>query len=114
MEKDPSADVSKFTVKEFFNLLASKKKEAVSVWENYLDYFALGLQNIILGIDPNGVVIGGEISRYPEFLIDALRDRMFSKNGFDEKDDVKIMASRLGMDATILGASLLPIQKIFA
>ena len=74
---------------------------------------AVGIRNLILAFDPQTVVLGGELSRYGEYILEPLKERVYDRNSFDDKEDVKIVCSRIGMDASILGASLIPIQKLF-
>ncbi|MBM7685024.1 putative NBD/HSP70 family sugar kinase [Defluviitalea raffinosedens] len=100
------------TLKEFFEALKRNQPEARAVWEEYLNYLAVGIQNIILILDPHYIVIGGEISRYDEIL-EPLKEKVFIENTFYSKQDIKIMTSTLKGNASLLGASLLPLQKLF-
>ncbi|MBZ4666904.1 MAG: hypothetical protein PWP07_144 [Epulopiscium sp.] len=100
------------TLKEFFEALKRNQTEARAVWEEYLNYLAVGIQNIILILDPHYIVIGGEISRYDEIL-EPLKEKVFIENTFYSKQDIKIMTSTLKGNASLLGASLLPLQKLF-
>jgi predicted NBD/HSP70 family sugar kinase len=100
-------------IQEFFDRLLSKEKLAEKVWDEYLEYLASGIQNIILILDPHYVVIGGEISDYEELLIEPLREKVFTKNSFFCREDIKILVSKLKGNSSILGASMLPLQKLF-
>jgi predicted NBD/HSP70 family sugar kinase len=82
----------------------------MGVWNQYLDYFAIGIQNIMLGLDPQAIFIGGEIDTFGDLLIEPLKERVFTTEAFEGSGDVLIAASRLGSRATLLGAALLPIQ----
>jgi predicted NBD/HSP70 family sugar kinase len=105
--KKPAA----FGISDFLNLLQSNDPIAKSVWDEYLDYFALGIQNIMLGLDPQLILIGGEIGQFGDLLIEPLIQRVFKPKGFDEAGDVLITVSRLGTRAPTLGAALLPILE---
>lgn len=100
-------------LKDFLVLLQNHDILAQQVWDSYLDYLAIGIQNIILVLDPHYVIIGGEISQFEDMLLEPLKEKIFIKNSFYGRDDIKILLSKLKEDSSILGASLLPLQKLF-
>jgi predicted NBD/HSP70 family sugar kinase len=106
-----SNDMTGFRISGFLQLLKSGDQIAQNVWKEYLDYFALGIQNIMLGLDPQMILIGGEIAQFGDLLIEPLKERVFTPTGFEEAGDVLIAASRLGTRAPSLGAALLPILE---
>lgn len=110
-EASGSNELSDFRISDFLKLLESEDATAKNVWNKYLDYFALGIRNIILGLDPQLILIGGEIGQFGDLFIEPLIKRVFNPKGFDEAGDVLITVSRLGTRAPVLGAALLPIQE---
>lgn len=100
-------------IHEFFERLQIKERNAEEAWEEYLEYLASGIQNIILILDPHYIVIGGEISNYEELLIEPLKEKIFIKNSFFCREDIRIFVSKLKENSTILGASMLPLNKLF-
>ena len=102
------------SIKDFFALLAKYEREAVEVFDEYLDHLAAGIQNIILIQDPHYVIIGGILSLFEEFFLEPLQEKVFVENSFYTRSDVQIMCSTLKKDASILGASLLPLERIFS
>ena len=98
----------------FFALLQQRDPAAVEVFDEYLDYLAIGIRNIILIQDPHYVVIGGVISSFEEFFLKPLHEKVFIDNNFYTSDDLKVIWSTLKQDGYILGASLLPLDKIFS
>lgn len=100
-------------IREFFDKIECKEKLATQVLDRYTDYLALGIQNIALILDPHYVVIGGELSEYSHFFLESLRDKVFVENSFYNREDFKIITSILKQNSSILGASLLPLQKLF-
>lgn len=100
-----------YSIPVFMETLKSGEKTAQSIWDEYLSYFALGIQNIMLGLDPQTILIGGEIAQFGDELIEPLKERVFTPRGFDEAGDILISASRLGPAAPALGAAILPIQE---
>jgi predicted NBD/HSP70 family sugar kinase len=96
-------------IENFISLVNSGELSAVKTWDEYLDYLAMGVENIILGIDPGAVVIGGEIAKLNDLLVTPLRERVFIANNFDTVDDITIGVSILGSAAPITGAAMLPV-----
>ncbi|HEY1406113.1 MAG TPA: ROK family protein, partial [Spirochaetota bacterium] len=97
------------SIEKFISLVNSGDRTAVKTWDQYLDYLAMGVENIILGIDPGAVIIGGELARLGDLLANPLRERVFIANNFDTVDDITISTSLLGSDAPITGAAMLPV-----
>jgi predicted NBD/HSP70 family sugar kinase len=102
------------SVKDFFAALKRYDPAAVEIFDKYLEYLALGIQNIILIQDPHYVIIGGVISPFEEIFLESLQEKVFVENSFYDRNDVQIICSTLKEDASILGASLLPFEKIFS
>lgn len=101
---------SGYSISDMINSIKASDTTALGVWNEYLDYFAIGIQNIMLGLDPQAIFIGGEIDSFGDLLIEPLKERVFTPRAFEDSGDVLIAASRLGTRATLLGAALLPIQ----
>ncbi|NOY09701.1 MAG: ROK family transcriptional regulator [Spirochaetes bacterium] len=99
--------------KQFLEKLKSRNPDAVEIWDKYLDYLALGINNIILSFDPHYIIIGGEISEFNSMLIEPLQERIFKNNSFYGRSDLQILLSHLRKDASLIGAALLPFQKLF-
>ena len=102
------------SVKDFFELLKKQERAALEVFDEYLDHLATGIQNIILIQDPHYVIIGGTLSRFETFFLEPLQEKVFVENSFYDRTDVRIICSTLKEDASILGASLLPLERIFS
>jgi len=111
-EYNKRTNKSTTSLQDIFEALRNDDANAKAVWEEYLNYLAVGIQNIILILDPHYIVIGGEISQYEEIL-EHLKEKVFIKNNFYNENDIKIMTSTLKGNASILGASLLPLQDLF-
>jgi predicted NBD/HSP70 family sugar kinase len=102
------------SVDEFFACLKKYDRTAEEAFDEYLDNLAAGIQNIILIQDPHYIIIGGKLSLFEEFFLEALQEKVFVTNDFYSQADVKIMCSSLKEDASILGASLLPFERLFS
>ena len=60
------------------------------------------------------MVLGGEVSDFSEYYLEDLKEKVFVQNSFYDSNDLKIFTSKLKNDASILGAALLPLQKLFS
>ena len=102
------------TLKEFFSKIEQKENLAMVELEKYICYLAIGIQNIVLILDPHYVVIGGEISDFSEYYLKDLKEKIFVENSFYDDTSLKIFTSKLKRDSSILGAALMPFQKLFS
>ncbi|HEY5562830.1 MAG TPA: ROK family transcriptional regulator [Clostridiaceae bacterium] len=100
-------------LEDYFKALDMGDLFAKITWNTYMDYLATGIDNIIMGIDPHYIVIGGVITKHQEELLQGIKDRIFKENSFYNKEDIKIFSSKLGEYASIMGAALMPLQNLF-
>ena len=105
---------SVYSIDEVFDLVKAGDKHAADALNRYIDYLAIGIQNIILLLDTDYVVLGGEITKYKEQFNEILKAKVFVPNNFYKNADTKLLFSKLEKDASILGASLLPVQTLFS
>lgn len=99
-------------LREFFEKTKEDLK-AKEILDNYLGYLAEGIKNIILMLDPENIILGGEICNFKTLIEDNLKDKTFKENSFYAEKDCKINFSDLNENASIFGAALLPMKKIF-
>jgi len=99
--------------REFLTRLEEGDPLCHEIWEKYLDDLAVGVSSLLLCYDPHYLVIGGEISMFGDRLLEPLRQRVFARNCFYKVGDLEILLSTLEERAAILGAALLPFQKLF-
>lgn len=91
----------------------ARDEDAQFVVKKYLYNISLGIQNILLAIDPKQIIIGGELAKYSEHLITELRNFVFSQAVFHNEQDVEINFSTLYTDSSILGAAITPYKQLF-
>ncbi len=99
-------------LKDFMEMSKNNLK-AKSILNNYLDFLAEGIKNIILTLDPEGIIIDGEISAYKDLIDGDLKNKIFEENNFYDKKDCQVSFSNLEGNAAILGATLIPMKKLF-
>ncbi|MBV7272025.1 ROK family transcriptional regulator [Clostridiaceae bacterium UIB06] len=98
---------------DYFLRLAEDNDKAKEILDEYLEYLAEGIKNIILMLDPRNIIIGGEISYYKTLIEKDLKSKVFEENNFYDEEECKISFSELQGNASILGATLLPMEKLF-
>lgn len=99
-------------LKEFFEKTKHDLK-AKEILDNYLGYLAEGIKSIILMFDPENIVLGGEICNFKSLIEENLKNKIFEENSFYTEKDCKIIFSDLNENASIFGATLLPMKELF-
>lgn len=100
------------SLREFFQMSKDDLK-AKEILNNYLDYLAEGIKSIILMLDPENIILGGEICNYKNLIETELKNKIFEENSFYSEKDCRILFSDLNENASIFGAALLPMKKLF-
>ncbi|AFM40076.1 transcriptional regulator/sugar kinase [Desulfosporosinus acidiphilus SJ4] len=100
-------------ISAIFEKIRRKEASALEVFDKYLDYLAIGIQNIILFLDPDYLILGGNITTYKDLYFEDLLNRVFKPDSLFKTNETKISFSKLEEDASILGASLLPLLSFF-
>ena len=106
-----NGDLEKVNGKTAFDAIRLNDKAGIEVVDQYCDYVACGVINLINVFQPTVVCIGGGVSKEGDVLISRINkhlDERFSKN-IDKQSIVK--AAVLGNDAGIIGAAML--DKIY-
>ena len=77
---------------------------------NYVEYLALGLSNLINILEPDCIILGGGYARYSYLLTEDLKKKVLNSNYlFNTRKDIIIEPAVLQNDAGIIGASMLTI-----
>jgi len=77
------------------------------VFDDYVQYLAIGINIIISFIDPSMIVLGGGVSRAGSFLLDKVRAKLPEFIFFKTLPYADIELAKLGNEAGIIGAALL-------
>jgi len=88
--------------KELFEMVAKGNKKALDVWEETGFYLGIGITNIINTLNPDIIVIGGQIANAWPYFNKKIKKTVKERALFD----CKIVKKEL-KDAGILGAALL-------
>ncbi|MBW2983762.1 ROK family protein [Candidatus Woesearchaeota archaeon] len=93
--------------RELFELAEQRNKKALKLWQDTGFYLGVAVANFANIFDPDAIVIGGNIAKAWKFfskeMNTTIKKRALVKN-------VKVIRSKLGEDAGILGAASLCIS----
>ncbi|AZS17091.1 ROK family protein [Paenibacillus lutimineralis] len=90
-----------------FAFAQSGNEAAIHVLEQYTRYIATGLANMVHIFNPEGIVIGGAITRQGDFLLNPVRDQLSQQllPVFRERaEEIEVVAASLGDNGGVVGA----------
>ena len=95
---------------------AARAGDAVAseVWDETIEYLALGVGNVISAFAPEAVVLGGGVSTAGEQLLEPLRRRVNESVKIAPVEEVRIVQAALGGDSGVYGALILGRQALAA
>ncbi|HYE81956.1 MAG TPA: ROK family transcriptional regulator [Clostridia bacterium] len=103
-----AASLEQVFSEESFNTPAVQ--EAV---EKYIDCLFIGIENIILALNPEYVIIGGELGKYEKEMLELINRSNHMKSSFVEYEGTKVVFSALEDKGPLIGAALLPFEELF-
>ncbi|WP_314585649.1 ROK family protein [Paenibacillus terrigena] len=82
---------------------------ALEIIDNYSEFIAVGLANLLNIFNPSAMIIGGAITAQGEFLFDRIRSAVNNKvmQVYRDSETVPIVPAQLGDHAGIVGAARL-------
>ncbi len=86
-------------------MIQAQQPAVVSIFQQQLDYLACGIETVVNTIDPDLVILGGEIARLGATLSQGVQCRLARP--------LTILTSTLGNDAALIGAARLALEKRF-
>lgn len=104
-------DINHVNGKTSFDAMRAGDKTAKAVVDEYLHAVATGIADIINLLQPEVLCIGGGISKEGDYILLPVREYLKTEV-FTRKSDstTKVVMAKLGNDAGILGAAMLPKQ----
>jgi len=96
---------------EEFEFFYNKNDEiAEKVLKEYLNILGVGISNLTMLLDPNSVVLGGDINNLLKYQIDILKEIVYKDNLFTNESNCKISVTNF-KESYLLGAAMLPIEE---
>ncbi|MFV0550549.1 MAG: ROK family protein [Anaerorhabdus sp.] len=87
-----------------FNEVQNGNAQVIQCVNEWIDDIAIGLVSLIHIFNPSCILIGGGVSSQEEFLINPLREKVFSLVMPRFKDNLELKQARLKNNAGIIGA----------
>lgn len=100
-------EIEKLTSFKMIEIVESKEKEEQvnKIIDEYIEYLALGIINLINIFEPNSICIGGSFAYYESIFMNKLIKKV--KNNFEDRDLPDLLIAKYANDAGIIGASML-------
>ncbi len=93
------------TVADILRLLEGRNARAAAAVEEHGRWVAIGLAGLINVLDPEVIVLGGLLGRLLPVYDEAMRRELGTRRFRGVERSTEIVASRLGADATLIGAA---------
>jgi len=77
-------------------------------------YLGIGLTNIIHILNPKRIIVGGGVANANHFVLDSARETIQNRCLSESAKQTEILLSKLGEDATAIGAVTLILQELFS
>jgi glucokinase len=85
---------------------------AAEIWDETINYLAIGIGDIISILAPEAVILGGGVSTAGEQLLEPLRRQVQSRVKMLRVEKIRILQAELGGDSGIHGALILGQRAI--
>ncbi|SFC28759.1 ROK family transcriptional regulator [Clostridium uliginosum] len=95
---------------EFEEKYNQNDKVAQKILNEYLKVLSLGISNLIMILDPNSIVIGGDINNLLNDKIDILKKNIYKDNLFTDENSCNISIASF-KESYLLGAAMMPIEE---
>lgn len=100
------------SIAEFFRLLGEGKEEQQAIWQEYVGYLVITVNNLRMLYDCD-VILGGYAGAHMEKYIDELQTLAARKNTF-EQDGSYLRVCKYKLEATAVGAALELVTEFIA
>ncbi|WBX81991.1 ROK family transcriptional regulator [Virgibacillus salarius] len=103
----------KLTGESVFELAKAGNQIYIDVLKETGDCIGVGLTNLIHMINPEKIILGGGVMNSASFILPAIHERIKRCALTQDAKETKVAVTKLGSDATILGAVSLLLTEIF-
>ena len=108
-ENNPDA----IDVYDIFDASNKGDRLAISLMDDMINWFGIGISNIILMYDPQITIIHGIFTKAGDYFLENLREKINKISLFSIKRETEIKYSELGDKAGVLGAASYVLSKYF-
>ena len=100
-------DMDKINAKVVFDAAKEGDSVAMQVFNRFVKYLTIAINNVISFIDPDMIILGGGVSRAGDFLLDAVKAALPEYLFYPTLKQPELRIASLGNDAGIIGAASL-------
>ncbi|OOM07523.1 ROK family transcriptional regulator [Clostridium saccharobutylicum] len=97
-------------IDEFEKLYMQNDIKTKKVLDDYLRILAVGISNLIMILDPNTIVIGGDINNLLNDKMEILKKNIYKDNLFTDESSCNISIADF-KESYMLGAAMMPIEE---
>ena len=112
MRRVTGSQTGRITAAQVFQLAAAGDAIAKRIVTDIHTYLGIALANIVYVIDPGIIILGGQVGQAGELLIAPLQERMDNLRPPAVGQPVRIVQSKHGAEANIVGAVTLALQDV--
>jgi glucokinase len=99
------------SLEELSQLAKNNNKKAIKIWTQAARQLGVALVGIVNVLNPDCIVIGGGVANAGRILFDKVEETILSRAMIVQARRVKVLKSKLGNNAGIIGAALLVKDK---
>src|SRR5690625_2563661 len=96
---------------EVYQLALDGHEEYIKILEETGKIIGIGLTNLIHIINPELIVLGGGVTKSQQFLLRPIKEEIRARGLTADATQIKVVISKLGDDATLLGAISLLLEE---
>ncbi len=111
---EPSSREANLSLSEIIKRARNGDSLALETLRQTGRYLGLGISKIIKTIDPEAIILDGEIIKAYDLILPEMTRAIEQRAFFGKTREVKILPASLETDSRLLGAAALMIQKIFS
>lgn len=97
-------------IEEFEVLCENKDEQALEILKEYLFILGTGISNLMLILDPNTIVIGGDIKSLLDENIELLKENIYNNNLFADRRKCRIEITKI-KESYLHGAAKMVIEE---
>ncbi len=98
---------------EIYQSAVNGNQDCIEILEETGKILGIGLTNLIHIINPELIILGGGVSNAEKFILPAIQKTIEEKGLTPRAKDTEVLISKLGDDATALGAVALFLVELF-
>lgn len=106
-------NINNLTIEDICNAAKNGDEMSITVLKEAARYIGIAITNLINILNPTAIVVVGEIFENTTYAIDTLSEIVKNRGFKLSSENVRIIRSLLGRDASVIGAATLVIQEIF-